>query len=153
MANRAHAQFTDSASAGQSQIQIAGGIAAGPNLLGGLDFISNSTASNATIVADGGSAAGAVGARITFAGGAHAGNATITARGGIHGGAGAVVSFFSGATGDTARLVANAGGTFDFGNQSTFGGTQVGSIEGGGTFVLRNSQLTIGNRNTSTTVS
>ncbi len=117
-----------------------------------LDFHLNSSAGEAQIVAHGGTAAGAVGARVSF-NGAHAGNATIFAGTGSGGGAGAVVSFNSGATGDTARLVANAGGTFDFGHQHSFGGTQVGSIEGDGTFVLNGSLLTTGNRNTSTTVS
>jgi autotransporter-associated beta strand protein len=153
MANRAKVQFRGSASAGSSQIDIAGASAPGPYHLGGLDFNLNSTASNATIVANGGSAAGAVGARVSFINGAHAGNATIIANGGTNGGAGAVVTFTSGATGDTARLVANAGATFDFGHQRSFGGTQVGSVEGDGMFVLNGSLLTTGNRNTNSDVS
>jgi autotransporter-associated beta strand protein len=63
-----------------------------------------------------------------------------------------MVLFQAGASGGTAALVANAGGTFDFTDQSSFGGTSVGSIDGAGTFILRGSHLTVGSRNFSRTV-
>jgi hypothetical protein len=151
--NRARLQFTNSASAAQSTIGISGASASSPSNPGSLVFNLTSTAGDAFIYAHGGTTAGAVGSRVSFINGAHAGNATIFAEGGTGGGGGAIVSFYSGATGNTARLVAEAGGTFDFGDQRTFNGTQVGSIEGAGTFVLNGSLLTTGNRSTNTTVS
>ena len=63
------------------------------------------------------------------------------------------IRFQSGGTGDSARLVVNAGAYADFSHNAFHGGTAVGSIEGAGSFSLGGSLLTVGNRNTNTTVS
>jgi autotransporter-associated beta strand protein len=103
------------------------------------------------ISAYGGSAEGDR-AVVSFINGAHAGNATIYLESGYGGGEGALLTFDNAAKGGTAELIADAGATVDFLDQNLYGGTSVGSIEGAGTFVLRGSELTVGTRNTSTTV-
>ena len=126
------------------------------------DFASTRVrAGNANITIEGGVGVGAggpaAGARLTFAGGSFwpttLANSTIIVNGGHDGAQGGNVLFFGGVRGGTAQLVANAGGTFDFGDQRFFGGTEVGSIEGDGTFVLNGSLLTTGNQNRDTIVS
>ena len=59
------------------------------------------------------------------------------------------MSFGTGATGDTARLIVEQGALANFGNNGTYG---IGSIEGAGTFCLCGSALTVGSLNFDTTV-
>lgn len=120
---------------------------------GQVQFNSSSTAGNATITAQAATVAGAPGGLITFLNGGRAGTATITANGGASAANGGGIRFQGGALGDSARLVVNAGAFADFTNNVSFGNTVVGSIEGAGTFSLGGSLLTVGNLNTSTTVS
>jgi autotransporter-associated beta strand protein len=151
---------TDVATAGNATIRVMGATLNTPPgvpIGGRLGFSPGSSAGSARITVEGGVGAGVTGARLAFTGGQFqqttAGNATLTVNGGTNGGLGGTVVFQQGAKGGTARLVANAGGTFDFGDQRVFSGTEVGSIEGDGMFVLNGSHLTTGNRNSSTTVS
>jgi autotransporter-associated beta strand protein len=141
-------------SAGNAQFAIAGADVPGCCFGGGLTFNSSSTNNNATIVANGGTVAGAEGAKVFFINGSHAGTSTITANGGTNGGNGATITF-SNANGDTSRIIANAGSTVDFVVQPSYnnGTTSVGSIEGAGSYLLRGSHLISGARNLSTTVS
>ncbi len=122
---------------------------------------SAATAGDAVINVKGGTAAGAAGATLQFGQFATAGNATITIGGGSNGGSGGSV-LFSGyyglVSGGTSRIIANAGGTLQVSGNIPNGtpapeGTSFGSIEGAGTFILGNTLLVTGTRNTNTTVS
>ncbi len=122
---------------------------------------SAATAGNAVINVKGGTAAGAAGGVLQFGQFASAGNATITIGGGSNGGSGAFV-YFSGyyglVSGGTSRIIANAGGTLQVSGNIPGGtpppeGTSFGSIEGAGTFILGNTLLVTGSRNTDTLVS
>ena len=90
---------------------------------------------------------------IQFHNAGHAGSATLIANGGATAVNGGLIRFGSAGAGDSARLVVNVGAAADFSLNATHGGTAVGSIEGAGKFYLGSSLLTVGNRNTSTTVS
>ncbi|MEX2168641.1 MAG: autotransporter-associated beta strand repeat-containing protein [Pirellulales bacterium] len=116
-------------------------------------FDSYSTAGNATITAQPSSVAGAPGGWIVFLNGGRAGAATLIANGGATAVNGGLIRFQSAGNGDSARLVVNAGASADFSHNAFHGGTAVGSIEGAGRFSLGGSSLTVGNLNTSTTVS
>jgi autotransporter-associated beta strand protein len=152
LADRAQMLFQANSSAGEATIIASGGSVYTASTGTTVTFNSNSTADRATITAQGATAPLASPAAVWFINGSHAGHATITANGGSGGGAGATVTFTSSAQGDTARLIANAGGTFDF-NQVSYGGvTSVGAIEGAGTFYLRGTELTVGARNIDTIV-
>jgi T5SS/PEP-CTERM-associated repeat protein/autotransporter-associated beta strand protein len=145
-----------SATAGNALITALGSARPGniPGTIGGqVLFNSYSTAGNATITAQGATVDGAPGGLIVFLNGGHAGNATLIANGGTTSANGGGIRFQSGGIGDSARLVVNAGASADFSHNAFHGGTAVGSIEGAGRFSLGGSLLTVGNLNTSTTVS
>ncbi len=152
LADRAQIFFQNSSSAGHAQIAAAGGSVYTASPGATITFNSNSTADNATILITGATAPLASPAAVWFINGAHAGNSTLIASGGTGGGSGATITFTSGAKGDTARLVANAGGTFDFAQQFAGGTTTVGSINGAGTFYLRGTELVVGTRDEDSTV-
>jgi autotransporter-associated beta strand protein len=154
LAGGAQLQFSMNSSAGAATI-VADGSSVWPMAGGRVLFNTTSLVNNSTIIANGGTASLAPGATVEFINGARAGNSTITANGPSNGGTGAQISFNSGAQGDTARLIVNAGASVDFLNQRSYGdgSTSVGSIEGAGTFFLRGSHLITGSRNTDTTVS
>jgi autotransporter-associated beta strand protein len=152
LADRAQIFFQGNSSAGQAEIVAAGGSVYTASPGATITFNSSSTADNATILVTGATAPLASPAAVWFINGSHAGNSTLIANGGTGGGAGATISFTSGATGDTARLVANAGGKFDFAQQFAGGTTTVGSIDGAGTFHLRGTELVVGTRNDDSTV-
>jgi autotransporter-associated beta strand protein len=116
-------------------------------------FSSFSTAANATITAQPSTVAGAPGGLIQFHNAGHAGSATLIANGGATPANGGLIRFASAGTGGSARLVVNAGAQADFSLNAFHGGTAVGSIEGAGKFSIGGSMLTVGNLNTSTTVS
>ena len=116
-------------------------------------FNSFSTAGNATIIAEPSTVAGAPGGLIQFHNAGHAGSATLIANGGATAVNGGLIRFGSAGTGGSARLVVNAGALADFSLNAFHGGTAVGSIEGAGRFSLGGGLLTVGNLNTSTTVS
>ncbi len=126
-------------------------------------FGTGASAGGAMVTAYGGSAppAGGIhtgGASITLVG-AHAGNSTLIAYGGTNGGDPASIKFQQAATGDTARIVVNAGAYADFsGNQaylapSNTAATTVGSLEGAGDIYLGSGLLSVGTLNTNTTFS
>jgi autotransporter-associated beta strand protein len=145
-----------SATAGNAVIVAQGSARPGniPGTIGGqVLFNSYSTAASATVTAQGATIAGAPGGQIVFQHGGHAGNATLIANGGASAENGGGIRFQSGGVGDSARLVVNAGAFADFSLNASHGGTAVGSIEGAGRFSLGASSLTVGNLNTSTTVS
>lgn len=121
--------FSDSSSAGNAHITNNRG----------MGFFGSATAGNAVIT-------NASGADLIFSSsdGATAGNATIINSG--------TVNFFANTSGGSARLVANAGGVFDFSRLAS-SGTTAGSFEGAGRFYLGGKTLTVGGNNLSTTVS
>jgi autotransporter-associated beta strand protein len=150
--DRSQIFFQMNSSAGEATIDLRGGSTYTASGGATVTFNSNSTAHLATITADGATAPLASPAAISFMNGARAGHSILTANGGSGGGRGAVVTFTSAAKGDTARLIANDGGTFDFAQNAYGGATSVGSIEGAGTFYLRGNELVAGTRNIDTEV-
>lgn len=147
-------QFGHQSSAGAAQF-VAHGSSVYPVAGGRVMFNTSTLVNNSTIVAHGGTSSLAAGATVEFINGAHAGNATITAYGPSNGGTGAQITFNSGAKGDNAQLIANAGASVDFMSQRLYGdgSTSVGSIEGAGAVFLRGSHLIIGSLNLSRTIS
>ena len=159
--------FYDGSSAGSAIITVSGGgIYFGGNSTAGTATITNSgaggmsmrgssTAGNASITnnssfyfGDTSTAASATiinNGNINFDGNSTAANATITNS------SGAITYFQGTASGGSARLIANAGGVFDFSNLPV--GTTAGSFEGAGQFNLGSKTLTVGGNGLSTTVS
>ena len=110
--------------------------AASINNNGTVSFIGNSSAGAASIVNNG---------LLTFGGASSAQNAT------VHTTSGAITQFLANANGGQARFITDSGGVFSIvlaANPVT-----VGSIEGGGTYLLGANQLTTGTNDLSTTVS
>jgi autotransporter-associated beta strand protein len=122
---------------------------------GGKTYITSSTAGNDTFINNGATASGASGGETDFVGAVTAASATLISNGGANGGTGGVTYFinYQGTipSGGTARVIANAGGTFDM---SGAGGlVSVGSIEGAGAYRLGGGTLASSSLNTDTTVS
>ncbi|MEX2169584.1 MAG: autotransporter-associated beta strand repeat-containing protein [Pirellulales bacterium] len=146
--------FSGNSTAGNASIVALG--SARPGNIGGtvpghVIFDSFSTAGNATITAEASTVAGAPGGLIQFHNGGRAGAATLIANGGATPVNGGRIFLASGNPGDSPRIVVNAGASADFSHPAFLG--VVGSIEGAGRFSLGASLVTVGNLNTSTTVS
>ena len=146
------------ATAGNATINLLGSTRPGnvPGTVAGQAvFDSLGTAGNAIVTAQPSTVVGAPGGAIDFINAGDAGSATLIANGGASAVNGGHIRFGGGSTGGSARIIVNAGANADF-SLNGFGsytGTAVGSIEGDGSFFLGNSLLTVGNRNTNTTVS
>jgi autotransporter-associated beta strand protein len=168
MHGRGVTQFTETSDAGTADITNKG--ATGEDAaVGGTSFGNNSSAGDATIVNQGGTNGGG-GGSTSFFGSASAGTASITAAGGVllnlggrtnfsenstaanatlitnggsFGGFGGITQFTGNASGHEAVVVTNTGGTFNISGLTT-GGTTVGSIAGGGSYVLGSRHLTVG---------
>jgi autotransporter-associated beta strand protein len=110
--------------------------AASINNNGTVSFIDNSTAGAASIVNNG---------LLTFGGTSTAQNAT------VHTMSGAITQFLANANGGQARFITDAGGIFSI--VLATNPVTVGSIEGGGAYLLGANQLITGTNNLSTTVS
>ena len=113
-----------------------------------VEFHDTSTGGNAVITND--NRFGGTTFSTSFQDNSTAGNATIITS------AGGTTFFLHNSTGGNAQLTANAGGIVDFsGTSGPAGDNQItaGSIAGAGTFLLGQSQLTVGSNNLSTTVS
>jgi autotransporter-associated beta strand protein len=152
LANRAIANFAD-ASAGDAEILAAGGAVYTAGTQAYVNFVgTTATAAEATIIVLGASAPLASQASIYFGGGASPGNADLIAHGGTNGGTGANIVFNGAANGSTARVDTTAGALVDFADQRLYGDVSLGSINGAGTFALKGAHLTVGSRNTDTTV-
>lgn len=119
---------------------------------GHMEFISSSTAGNATITNQGGSVNGAQGGETFFGVSSTAGNATLITNGGSNGGNGGFVEFTDNTDGGTARAITNAGGVFDISGLTSVG-MGIGSIEGAGNYFLGSKNLSAGGNNLSGTVS
>jgi autotransporter-associated beta strand protein len=119
---------------------------------GHVGFSTWSTAGNSVINVHGGTVSGAAGGTAAFDYSGSAGNATLITHGGVAGAAGGQVFFRRGGNGPNAKIINNAGGYADFGGNIFNGGTDVGSIEGAGTFALNGSELRTGSLNTNTIV-
>ncbi len=168
MHGRGVTQFTETSDAGTADITNKGATGAGADS-GATSFSDNASAGDATIVNQGGTNGGEGGAT-GFFGSASAGTATITAAGGVllnpggltsfsenstaanatlvtnggsFGGFGGLTNFTGNASGHEAVVVTNTGGTFNISTLTT-GGTTVGSIAGGGSYVLGSKHLTVG---------
>jgi autotransporter-associated beta strand protein len=168
MHGRGVTQFTETSDAGTADITNQG--ATGEDAaIGGTSFGNNSSAGDATIINQGGTNGGG-GGSTSFFGSASAGTASITAAGGVllipsgrtsfsenstaanatlitnggsFGGFGGITQFTGNASGHEAVVVTNTGGTFNI-SGLTSAGTTVGSIAGGGSFVLGGKNLTVG---------
>jgi autotransporter-associated beta strand protein len=119
---------------------------------GHVGFSTWSTAGNAVINVHGGSVANAAGGTASFDYQGSAGQATLITHGGAAGAEGGQIYFRRGGNGPGATIINNTGGYVDFGGNISYEGTDIGSIQGGGTFALNGSELRTGSLNTSTTV-
>jgi autotransporter-associated beta strand protein len=129
---------------------IAGGGQSGP--WGVLNVYS--TAEDAVITTEGGTFPGARGGNTAFDFSASAGSATLIAGSPTVAGAfGGVIQFLRGGTAPNARVTINAGAFLDLTGNSSYGGTDIGSLEGAGTFILNGSELRTGSLNTSSAIS
>lgn len=117
---------------------------------GRLIFSNSSSADLATITSNGGSVFGAGGALTLFQDVSTAGSATLVTNGGA--GQGATTQFILLASGGNARVITNAGGTFDI-SGSILAGFAVGSIQGAGAYRLGGRSLSFGSLGTNTEVS
>jgi autotransporter-associated beta strand protein len=120
--------FRDDATAENAAIDSAGSVY----------FAGDSTAGSAEITASGGS--------VQFSESATGGNATITIQ------SGALILFADNSTGGNAALTVDDGALLDASNL-TGPSLTLGSIAGGGYFLLGSKDLTVGGNNASTTVS
>ncbi|MDQ6912599.1 MAG: autotransporter-associated beta strand repeat-containing protein [Verrucomicrobiota bacterium] len=150
------------ATLGSAIVNLEGATASSGSLnVGGAGGSISGTAADAVINVKGGTGTNSSGAALDFGAGSSAGNATITVNGGSNGGSGAFMylgSYYGLAYGGTSRIIVNAGGTFVVSRNAPGGnpdpaGTSFGSIEGAGTFILGNTLLVTGSRNTDTLVS
>jgi outer membrane autotransporter protein len=119
---------------------------------GSTKFFDASTAGNATITNNGGTAVSKASGFTEFHDSSSAGNATITNNSGTGGGGGGRTLFFNGSDDGTARAITNGNGSFDI-SGLTSAGMGIGSIEGSGNYFLGSKALTVGGNNLSTTVS
>lgn len=135
--------FTDASSAGSATIVNNGNMefldtsTAGSAVItnnASLNFLGSSTAGNATIFNN---------CCLVFGDSSTAGNATIDTQNGGH------TFFIDNASGGIARFVVNTGGQLDISGLATTG-TTAGSIEGAGSIVLGDKQLTVGALNSNT---
>jgi autotransporter-associated beta strand protein len=101
-------EFHDSSTASNATL-IADGPSSGVSSGGSIDFFDLSTAGNATVIANGGSNGGSV-SFVHFLDSSTAGDATLIANGGSNGGSGGgLVLFFNSSTAGNATLIANGG--------------------------------------------
>ena len=145
-------EFHDRSHAGQAMISNAGAEPDTTTLGARTLFFDVSSADSAKIENFGGSGAGTPGGVTQFLNNSTAGNATLLADSGTSGGLGGQILFQDSASGGTARIVTDVGGVFDI-SALTTAGTTVGSIEGGGDFYLGGKLLTVGSNGLSTEVS
>ncbi len=139
--------FDGTASAGNATITSKGGAVAGA--LGGItQFRGGANGGSATITAEGGNVAGGGGGITQFTTNSNAGSALLVVHGGSNGGSSGLLEISESASGGTARVIANMGGTLDI-SRLTVAGTTIGSIEGAGNVLLGSKRLTVGGNNRS----
>jgi hypothetical protein len=129
--------FTETSSAGRALLSnLAGAV----NAMGISMFKDTATAAQSTITSNGASVAGETGGRTIFIAQSTAGQATLIAQGGSGGGAGGLITFEGQATGGTARIVLGAGSSATSGGTLDISGVdvwlQAASLEGGGQAAL-----------------
>jgi Passenger-associated-transport-repeat len=140
-----------SSTAGNATITTYGGAVSGAKS-GTTQFTNTATAGSATLITNGSLDNNTGAGEVDFKKTATAGNATLITNGPtVSGGRGGFTAFFDSATGGTARAITDTGGQFAI-NFLTTAGMDIGSIEGGGIYVLGKKNLTVGGNNLSTTV-
>ena len=115
-------------------------------------FRENSSAGNGTFVANGALTDGADPGVTGFLYTTTASNVTLIANGGTGGGRGGIITFAENSTGDMARVMVFGNGNLDISGHLGDGIT-IGSLEGNGEVFLGAKQLVVGSNNTSTTFS
>ncbi len=147
--------FGFASSVGDATITVEGAHTAGGGQSGpwGALSVASATTGNAVITTEGGTFPGARGGNTAFDFSANAGGATLIAGSPTVAGAfGGVIQFARGGTAPNARVTINAGAFLDLTGNSSYGGTDIGSLEGAGTFILNVTELRTGSLNTSTTI-
>ncbi|MFD0892929.1 autotransporter-associated beta strand repeat-containing protein [Luteolibacter ambystomatis] len=147
-----YTNFTDHATAGSATFTSRASTKA--NATGGRTvFYGSSTAANATLTGLGATTSNVNwGAGTDFAAQSTAGNATVIANGGTNGGTGAFIRFFENSSGGTATMKVYGNASLEIGVHASPGVT-IGSLEGSGFASLGANTLGIGGNNTSTTFS
>ena len=146
------ASFGVGSTASNAQITVEGAHLAG----GGWGTISfaNSAANNAVITIEGGTVSGARGGNAEFDFNTNIGNATLVAGSPtVAGATGGVILFRRGANGPNSNVNVQTGAWLDLTGNGAYGGTDIGSLEGGGTVILSGSELRTGSLNASTIIS
>jgi len=105
------------------------------------------------IINNGGTVRGAGGGRTLFSSNSTAGNATLIANGGTNGGDGGSILFEDFSPGSTARVEVFGNGSLDLTNHFSPGVLTIGWLEGNGLVFLGANNLTIGSNNLSTVFS
>ena len=149
--------FTDAASAGDGFFTVMGGQQS--NGLGGMLYFNGftftgliTTAGNATIINEGGIAAGARGGLTTLSTSSTAGQALIIANGGENGGGPGSIDFFNDSDGGQAQIQVYDNGYLDI-SFHLIPGVTIGSLAGDGFVFLGSNNLTVGSNNLSSTFS
>jgi autotransporter-associated beta strand protein len=116
---------------------------------GRADFSASASAGESTIISDGATVAGGIGGGTSFSQSRpSAGNATLIANGGTNGGGGGFFLFADGSLGGTARLEVFGNGYMDV-SAHTGPSLSIGSMEGDGQIYLGKSTLMVGTNNLS----
>ena len=120
---------------------------------GTITFTNSAAAGSLTAFTNNGSTvSGGFGGSTAFDDSATASNATLIANGGLNGGLGGLISFIGSSTGGTARVEVFANGNLDISEHDAPGVT-TGSIEGSGLVFLGANNLTVGSNNMTKTFS
>ena len=111
------------------------------------------SAGNGTFINNGATINGAVGGKTIFTNTSTASAATLIANGGTNGGLGGEIFFEEKSTGGTARIEVFGNGFLDISGHLGLQGLTVGSVEGDGNVFLGAQTLTVGSNDLSTTFS
>jgi autotransporter-associated beta strand protein len=143
--------FSDESTAGESVITNEGaGANDGYEYGGSTVFADTATAGNATVTCEGATAADVAGpGQLFFYGASSATGATLIANGGSNGGEGGLIQFWDTSSGGTARVELFGNGTLDISRRGISGIT-IGSLEGDGIVTTGPALLTVGTNNLST---
>ena len=151
--------FTDAASAGDGFFTLMGGQQSNGGGGGGMLYFNGftftgliTTAGNATIINEGGIAAGTLGGLTEFSTSSTAGQALIIANGGENGGGPGFIDFFDNSDGGQAQIEVYDNGNLDISFHLTPGVT-IGSLAGDGFVYLGSNNLTVGSNNLDSTFS
>jgi autotransporter-associated beta strand protein len=137
--------YLQGGSAGSATFITNGGSEGGSS--GALFQLGGTDGATASVTTNGGTAMGAAGGVTDFGGSGNAAHALLTVNPGSAGGAAGKIIFSGYATGGAARLILNGDAILDVTPHATGYAVAIGSIEGTGTILLGDKELTVGTDN------